>query len=430
MFVKFNSKIGLYVALVFATLMFLYGLFLSPLYSLVTFCTFLLLHIAIFFYFKKDKLHPVLIISTIYFLSSIFSLFVDLNWLAQHGYKDHYSLYFLFSYVLLIFIVISPGFVLNRASIDWSVRNSFLDFIVKWAWPFLLFTVVYLSPFALKSLFTGAELVRSTVVHEEGVLPVSPLTTVAVGVAQFFSLFIILWFYAEIKRYSKFIKYSMLLGPVAGILWGFVFASRDVLIWVPLTFVLGYWYWYDYLDNEFKKSFKKILLVVLFLSGSFFSLFTYQRFSTAQEGIIGSLVGYFGYQPYVFAEMINSHNNFYGLSLRFPFFAKILGEYENIFRYQPYEWQFGTMLADFYGVSGWFSLFLIPFIIAFFYFIAFKKDFLTNPECRLVLMVLYFNIMTQGVFYFRLGSTSGNQYIVLMLMLAFLLNMRRRKWRK
>lgn len=427
MVIKFSSKTNLFMALFFVVAMSSYGLFAAPLYSLLSFCIFSIFYIWIIYIFRKDYLHPAFIISTIYFLSSFFSLFVDLNWLFKYGYSDHYDLYVLFLYVSLIFLIIVPGFVLERANIDWSKRNSLLDFIVTWAWPFLLFSVIYLAPFALKSLVTGAELVRSTVIYEEGVLPVSPLTTVAVGTAQFFSLFIILWFYAEIKSYSKFIKYSLLLGPLAGILWGFVFAARDVLIWVPLMFLLGYWYWYDYLNDKFKKTFKNLLLVTLTLSVGFFSLFTYQRFSSSQEGIVGSIVGYFGYQPYVFGEMINTHTDFYGLNLRFPFLAKILGIYKDTIRDQPYEWQFGTMLTDFYGVSGWSSLILLCFLFVFFSFFTLKKNSLINPEARLVIMILYFNIVTQGIFYFRLGSVSGNQYIVLMLLLAFLLNINRKK---
>ncbi|WP_458766438.1 hypothetical protein [Cupriavidus basilensis] len=426
---SFRSRQKIYVPLsaVFVIAMLCYGFFQAPLYSLLPFGIVSIFYVGMLYRFRRDGLHPALIIGSLYFLSSFLSLFVDLNWLAKYNYRLEYDLHVLLIYSLLTVFIIIPSLRIGRASVDWSKRSSLLDFIVRWSWPLLVFSVIYLAPFAFKSLVTGAELVRSTVIRDEGVLPVSPLTTIAVGVAQFFSLFTMLWYYAAIKKYPKYIQYSMLLGPLAGILWGFVFASRDVLIWVPLMFLLGYWYWEDYLSSSFKSAFKKIYFVFFIAAIAFFSLFTFQRFSSSEEGIMGSIVGYFGYQPYVFAEMVSSHQNFYGLNVRLPFFAQLLGTYEVVARDNPYEWQFGTMLADFYGIFGWLSLFLSCAILVIFFLIAFRRNFITNQESRLILMVLYFNILTQGVFYFRLGSVSGNQYMVLMLLLAGLLNAKRQR---
>lgn len=97
----------------------------------------------------------------------------------------------------------------------------------------------------------------------------------------------------------------------------------------------------------------------------------------------------------------------------------MIGQYREIERLIPYEWQFGTLLADFYAISGWSSLIGIcaPIFLVFTYW--FKLGSINGSGPSFILMVLYFHIMVQGVFYFSLGNSGGNYYILLMLLLAF-----------
>jgi hypothetical protein len=83
-----------------------------------------------------------------------------------------------------------------------------------------------------------------------------------------------------------------------------------------------------------------------------------------------------------------------------------------------YEWTFGTFAKDFYAVAGWPTAFAIVGGIAVFFLVVFRLARRLNPFALCLLLLLYFQVMTQGMFYFRLGIKAGNWYILMIVGLA------------
>lgn len=371
-------------------------------------------------FLKVDIKHPFFIISLLFFAQSAMGMLFDPLSLDRYGYTIDYEIWITWVYSVSILVLIYPILFFKKIPKCMTNRSLLFDVFAKFSWPFIFFSFFYLLPFAIASLVTGADTVRTSVIYEEGVLPSSFLTTIAVGVAHFYGFFIILWYYSRICNFGKFYSISMLFGAATGLLWGLVYSARDILIWIPLTFIFGYWLWQDNLEIKDKAKIWMYIKIIPIFFISIFALFTFQRFSGSESGIGGSLIEYFGVQPYVFSEMVTVHRDFYGLSLRFPFIAEIFGTYEPIVRRTPYEWQFGTLLSDFYSVSGWGGYLLI---ISFFLFFGFLSALISRnnylyPRAS-IMMMIYFIIITQGLFYFRLGSSAGNQFIFISLVLAF-----------
>lgn len=389
--------------------------------STIPFVVFGLFFLIFNFIFITEIAHPFFIVSSLFFLQSGLGLFFNPADLDIYGYSIDYKKWIIWVYSLSIVILMLPLLIYKKIKKIELKRSFLFDFVLTRSWPFIYFSFIYLAPFAISSLIKGAEVVRTQTIYEEGVLPSSPLTTIAVGVAHFYGVFILLWFYSKVFNFGKFYSTSMLFGALCGLLWGLVYSARDILIWIPITFIFGYWLFKNHLsERERSKFISRMKTFPLFLI-AIFGVFTFQRFSDSHSGVGGSIIEYFGVQPYVFLEMVTSHEYFYGLSLRFPFFAEIFGVYEPIKRTVPYEWQFGTLLVDFYSIAGWGGYFITIIIFLAFGYISGKsscKSYL-YPMAS-IFMMLYFITLTQGLFYFRLGSAAGNQFILISLLAALI----------
>lgn len=411
-----------------AVLVFFCGaisLLLAPLTASVPFLVLTSYLSSILLGFKSPLLHPAFALTFLYAFCYFLSLHISAAELAVYGYALEHGIVGQLVFGLGTVMLLLPALWMRPVARQQFYRSKTLDFAVTWGWLPALYAVIYLAPFAYRSLQAGASVVRVELLAAGGVLPNSPLTTMAVAISQFFAVYIVLWFYAGITARRPLVRVGLLLGVVAGLLWGVVFAARDMLIWIPLVFLFGYWYWRQLLSYRARRHFAVGLAVATVLLGVIFSLYTVQRFSESADGIWRTLLVYFGYQPHVFAELVSVHTDFYGLSLRFPVLADLLGITKDIVRHQPYEWQFGTILADFYSVSGWTSFvsLLGGFFIMFWWLF---RRFSSNYQVRALHYLLYFMLVGQGVFYFRYGSVAGNVFIITLLFLGLVIALRRR----
>lgn len=388
------------------------------------FILFSLFFIYVFIKKQDDIFHPAIIITVIFWLNTFVALFMNEDWLE--GYYLNYSYKTFLFYSLSLILVIYPSLWIKKYGVNTIADNFVTSYFIKYSWPFISFSLLYQLPYAASSLSSGAAAIRGSLATE-GVLPPNGFTTLAVGISFFYPIFIMFWFLTVIYKYSKFFQFFMLIGAFLGIVSGMVFMARDRLLWVPLFFVLGYWYWGDMLTQRQKAKLKKIGILLLFAVIFVLSIFTIDRFAHTEYGSLGSLMLYYGNQPYVFAENVAERTSYYGMTYRFPVLEPIIGDGREIVRTVPYEWQFGTFLADFYSISGWNSLVISIVVI----FVFFGSNFILKSKkydgSRFFLMVLYFHFMVQGVFYFSFGNQGGNYYIMIMFAMAYIMKIGERK---
>lgn len=368
--------------------------------------------------FSKDFLHPAVLLSGVYALNSALAVFFDRKWL--YGFAINDDPLVIFSYAALVVALLVPSLFIRRYAVDKIDNQYTFQVIIRWSWPLIIYAAIYLAPFAIASYQSGALSVRSQLSEEASVLPSTFLTTLAVGTAFFYPLFIFLWFYTRISKMHKFYQAMMLIGAFLGVESSIVFAARDRLIWVPAFFVFGLWYWWAWLSARARRALFRVAIMVAACAGSVLFLFTVDRFGNTEFGTLGSILLYYGNQPYVFAERVLQQTDFYGISLRFPIVAEFLGIHRDIRRVTPYEWQFGTLLSDFYAISGWTSLIFISVALCFGFSVIFRGMGRRGSGFRLIALILYFQIVLQGVFYFSLGNQGGNLYLLMMGVLAIL----------
>jgi len=371
------------------------------------------------------KGNPFFVLLAIYMLSAVSSLFVDQDLLpyfnmAQHSFFS-YLIYTASLLVMLAPIVLFKGFKFTSFTLDvgYGVYFFYLGCSIL-----ILFSFVYQVPYALKAISFGALEVREGLnVDGQGVLPQNIFTTIAVVTSSFYVVFIFMFFFSLYKGMSLYFKLTMFLGSSLYVVSSLAFTARDgALFWIFTMFFVFYLF-EPVLDEKLVRRFKAILFVgslgMLFVLASF----TAQRFFSDgdTDRLLSGTVGYIGQQPYVFAETILKQEQFYGLDLRFPLISSFFGgDGAKVQRYEVYEWTFGTLAKDFYAVNGYFSLVILVALIALPFTLYFRKR-RVNPVLYLLVMGFYFQLMSTGVFYFRLGTRGGNLYIILFFALMFVL---------
>jgi oligosaccharide repeat unit polymerase len=370
--------------------------------------------------------NPAVMLAFIYFFSCFSSLFVTDDMLLDFDVDQH-SLTSYCIYGLLVVVCLLPVFHLKRLDLDLaSLELSppvmlFIKGFSLAAW----YAFVYLLPFALTAVTTGATEVRQNLaVERSSVLPETVLTTIAVAVAMFYVVYTALFFAMLQKPLHWLYKVSLFLGSTLYVLASLCFTGRDGVVFFVLTYVFFYFLFKDSLVDAYRKRVRFFMTLVI---GSFLPLlivFTLQRFGDSggesnNRLLVGTL-GYIGQQPYVFAETIERQIHFYEGNLRFPLIQQAFFDYKEIVRTEVYEWSFGTFLTDFYTVQGWISLFLLSLLLFVFFYRGLRPARAENPYAYLLLLCFYFQFISQGVFYFRLGMRAGNIYIVLVLLLYYI----------
>lgn len=361
-----------------------------------------------------------LIIISLYFLSAILIIFVEpLKWYPTF-HETSYTFWNFLIYSVLLSIYLIPVLYMQPIYTKEFVQKTKLLTIIMFGMSILgIFSIVYQFPYALRGLAIGASELR-TQMNVEGfnLLPNSPLTTIAVGISYFYLFYIGLFFVAVIQNKNVFLKIGLFIGSLSYLVSGLAFAARDVFIFYGLGFLFVFFYFKNILD---KKTIKRINFLYLFFIGvliSFLLLISFQRFKeNSRENFAYGTIGYIAQQPFVFSETVSVQTKFDYGDNRFPFFKSLVTNVEPIKRKYPYEWSFGTFIKEFYSTGGYLFIFFITIFIVPMFFIKLRSNKELNFYRHMIVTFFYFQFMTMGIFYFKLGTRAGNIYMLLLLII-------------
>lgn len=382
----------------------IYVIFVCTLYYLISF--FLSIR-------KRGFLHPYSILLILVSIIGICSLITDIESYTFLVIENHSQFYYLL-FFLLWFIIIQPfKNVVPITNFKFNVKYFRLLFNITGVLSF--FPFFYLLSYSLEGILSGAATVRYNLyIYKDYILPDSIFTTISAGLSMFYPLIMIFYFISDKIKFLNIIKIGVFLGAfINPILLALSFMERDIFIFLP-TMILFLLYMRG---KSIHLTLKNTLLIILFVFlGVLMSL---SRFG--EDGIdrvIFGTIGYLGQQPFVFADILANHIDFYGFSLRLPIIAEFLGNYKEIIRANPREWHFGSIFADFFMMYSWNSLF-----IGFLLLLIITKSF--NPKkinsfSTFYFITLIFQILSQGIFYFNLGNFSGNQFLIISFMLILI----------
>lgn len=367
--------------------------------------------------FKKNNKIAMCIIS-VYLVSSFSSLFIIQEDLRLHDFKTD-SVFYIMIYTIIHGFFLSLTLYLKPfTSIDQLPKGRVYNWLIVVFSIAAIFSIIYLTPYAIISLSTSAYDVRTA---GEEVLPSSYLTTIAVGFPSFYYVYVFMFYVALIKK-KKLNAIIASLGVLSFVVNVLTISGRDGIFLAFYSLVLGFFCFDTLLTYKLKKRVKKYFLISIILGIIPIIKITIDRFS--QDGTFTfmafkkGIVNYLGMQPFIFSDWLKDNLIFNGGANAFSFFVnKKPVEY-----YEYYTWNFGTYLTSFYGVGGYLSLFGLSALFYFIFRYVIKKAYGFSTISIFFFYGFFMHYMISGVFYFRLGTPGGNLFMVISLVAILLLD--------
>lgn len=371
---------------------------------------------------------PIVVIG-LYFLSSILVFFVDTEKWYPFFHKDSYTFINFLIYSVILYIYLYPILyikpIISENVIPKSKIITFLMFIMG---VLGLFSIIYQFPYALKGILIGGANLKAQMNFDNSfLLPKSPLTTLAVGVSYFYLFYIAFFFISIIQKRHWFIQTALLIGSVSYVVSGLAFTARDVFIFYGTGFLFVFFYFKNLLPLKLERNLKRVIIIFSLILIFLMLIITFQRFNNSEYDIAFGIIGYVAQQPFVFSETITYQTEFDYGNRRFPLFTSLFGEHKEILTMQPFEWMFGTFIKDLYSVNGYSFLIMVTVIMVPFFYFKLKKGLEGNFYRNLIVILFYFQFISTGLFYIKLGERAGNIYVILLLILYFMTFFRLRK---
>jgi len=318
----------------------------------------------------------------------------------------------------LLLIAMSPTVFIRKGDLSQIIEHPIVKYMAIALTPFVWYSFIYLAPYAIESVLEGADKVRINI-QSEGVLPGTIATTVAVGVAQFYPIFILMFYVAVLKNYSIFLKGTVIVGIILPFVQGMVFTARDSFVFVPVLILMCYWFFEDKIHETGRRIVKRVAAVITIISVILFVFFTWQRFYNKKYDVLKISSNYYGAQLYVFIVKVQNTNRFYNGHLRFPVFRKLIGKNVVKPKRPKFDTMFGTFASDLYTTNGWGFAYSFVIVFAGLYLVLGRLLFKLSALSYIIVTLLYIQFLVTGVFYFRLGCSAGNLYHIIMAPVVF-----------
>lgn len=249
------------------------------------------------------------------------------------------------------------------------------------------------------------------------------LNTIASVASSFYEFAIMLLFIYIIKGGNKKRCILLFISSFSNIIHVLAYVGRDGVIFWLFSFIFEFLLFYPFL----KKMTRKIIIYTFLILGVIIMI-PFIMISSGRFGdfILLALTDYMG-QPLLNGPLyfgIDASYRPHNYGDRFPLFWQMIGEPEPERIGWEMEgtasWVFGTFVTNFEENLGTFGSILVCIGMGIFFLHAFHRSQKIFPFYKLFIYILYFQIFSQGVFYFRQYTRGGNLYIVISFLFAAL----------
>ncbi len=177
-------------------------------------------------------------------------------------------------------------------------------------------------------------------------------------------------------------------------------------------------------DTSVKSIKKTFVIAAIALLAPFFAI-TLSRFESSDMGTGGSIISYMGQEflngPFYFAidnpprQMWNSFplvREIFGLAEPVSSGMTTVGEWRS--------WGLSTFVISFIGNFGYLGTYLLSIILILFFYITIGKRKKQLGFHSIIIYILFFQVYSQGIFYFKQYTRGGNLFIVLCFVFAII----------
>lgn len=385
------------------------------------------LFFAFCFYYNKNKkgswFVPSNFIFGLYTLCTLLAMPTIYDWDLKQALGAEYWVP-LIVFDLCVFLFIFPFFSLNEGIINTIVLpsqkklNLFTNVIIILS----LFSIIYYIP-TVSDILLMENLAMARTDVELGTQYQTPglLNTIA-SVASSLNIFaIVLFFIYSVMGCNKIKLILLFISSLSEPIQVLTFVGRDgVVFWIFAT-IFCFLLFRPYLSDDLRTKYTKYIVGATCVVLIPFMLISISRFGESDMGFAGALTSYLG-QGFVNGPLLFGINNLQTTGGGcFPLFFEITGitPPADLGRVQIGDWcswYFSTSIGQFYRNVGAFGLCILLFIHNFYFKLRVSKNRSTHlPFHKIILYLLYFRIVSEGVFYFREGTRGGNLFILLML---------------
>lgn len=378
---------------------------------------------------KKSWLAPSNFIFFLYSLCALLGIPSIYLWNMRQALGDEYWIP-TFYFVICTLFFIYPFYIFNESSLHFiklpnrRILNLFSNVIIILS----LYSIFYYSTHVM-DVFSTADLGEArtqTSLGNESYTGSGLLNTIASVSASLNIFAIILFFVYYILGGSPIKVILLLVSSLSEPIQILTFVGRDGIVFWIFAFTFCYLFFRPYMNKEKENKIWKISLIMLALLILPFWLISASRFDESDYGLGGSIVCYLG-QGFINGPLLFGIDNLNYLGGGcFPLFFEITGikppQPLGMVEYGDWKsWSFSTSIGSFYINLGPVGLLLVLlFLFLIFRLTILKQKTDTFYFQNIIIYLLCFRLVAEGVFYFREYSRGGNLMIILFLLFSLI----------
>lgn len=369
---------------------------------------------------KGGFLNPSSFLLIIYMISFSFAIIHILYNGIGLAYKTKYWSGAIFALISL-FIFFSPYCRFNESEIKKIEVPS--RTILKYFSVFLIilsfYSLFYWLPYAQNVfLYRGVDLgdLRNDYVKGDFISGGGGFfqTIAGIGAHLYFFNIIMYFIYKSLGIY-KTQQTLLLVSSFSYVIYVLSAVGRDGVVFWTFSFIACYLFFRKYLAKSSVKKITRLIYTALVVMLIPFFMISSGRFGGS---LVGSIISYMGQSLPNFCFYFCSDNPPINYGSSFPYFCELL----NI-PYTSEYWAvdgttstaFGYFILNFYCSLGFWGYVVLETGIIILLFNIFKRNRVNMTFSSIILYFLFFQIFSQGVFYFRQYSAAGNILILISL---------------
>ena len=360
----------------------------------------------------------------IYLISIVLSFpYVKEFNLERVVYKTHFIWYGLW-FCLLLLLFLFPLLKFDEAKKKCIVLppQNILELFAIAIGALSLLSIIYFVPIVVK-VFSVHDMSVARYMATSGgnsFIKEGLLNTIASVSSSFFGICVCLGYIFYIQHKVKLAGF-MLLSSLAYVFNVLSYVGRDGVVFWAMSMIFGFIIFHNYMTVVQKKIIMSLFILVLVCFSFLFIGITSDRF--VGQSFLVSIIDYYG-QPYPNFCLFMDVDYPISWGSGFPLFRELLGmgEVTSFGNWQmgdTVSWVFGTFIKSLHGNFGPGWTLLIALISALLISVLLKPRSVNLGFNTLFIFIMYFDIISQGVFYFRQYTRGSNLYILMSFVFYF-----------
>lgn len=331
---------------------------------------------------------------------------------------------------LLVLLFLTPFLIFNENKVQKMVLPSrgFLDFFSVLI-ILLSFYAIFFYAGAARSVLSSADIAayRNMVASGEEYSGGGIFNTIASVSSSLYVFALLLFFiYVSIEG-IKTRAVLLFVSSFSEMFHIFTFAGRDGVVFWLFSFVFLWGMFSAYLQREEESKLKRTFVMASLLMAIPFMMISTSRFGDSSDGTAYSLFSYMG-QSFVNGPLYFGIDNPPVQNSGFVLINEIfhiksgsiglmqIGDWKS--------WTFGTLVVSLHQkLNGYWGLISFELAALVLFLIVMGRKKYSLRLNHIFIYILYFQVLSQGVFYFRQFTRGGNLFILLCLLMAFFLDL-------